>query len=112
MPAIDLALLRSQISMEQVLTLLGFVPRRRYGQWLRGPCPVHQSDRPQSRDFWVDLATHRYRCFKCHSAGRQLDLWAAAHGLSIHAAAVDLCQRLGIAVPRLASRRSSPRASR
>jgi DNA primase len=111
MPAIDLAMLRSQVSIEQVLTLLGFVPSRRNGRWLRGPCPVHQSDRCQSRDFWVDLATNRYRCFKCHSAGRQLDLWAAAHHLSVHAAAEDLCRRLGIAVPWLASSRS-PRASR
>jgi DNA primase len=110
MPAIDLAVLRSQISIELVLTLLGFVPSRRNGRWLRGPCPIHQSGGCRSRDFWVDLAANRYRCFKCHSAGRQLDLWAAAHHLSVHAAAEDLCRRLGIAVPWLASCRS-PRAS-
>jgi DNA primase len=101
MPAIDLAQVRSQISMEQVLTLLGYVPSRRNGSWLRGPCPVHRSARSQSRDFWADLATHRYRCFQCHSAGRQLDLWAAVHGLPIHAAAEDLCCRLCIPVPLL-----------
>jgi len=111
MPAIDLAELRSQVSIEQVLTLLGFVPTRRNGRWLRGPCPVHQSGRHQRREFWVDLATHRYRCFKCHSAGRQLDLWAAAHHLTIHSAAEDLCRRLGIPVPRLACS-PFPRASR
>jgi DNA primase len=107
MPAIDFTRLRSQVSIEQVLTLLGFVPSRRNGHWLRGPCPVHQSDRPQSRDFWVDLTTHRYRCFHCHSAGRQLDLWAAIHQLSVHDAAEDLCRRLGIPVPCLASPRPS-----
>lgn len=111
MPAIDLARLRSQVSIEQVLLLLGFVPSRRNGRWLRGPCPVHRSEHSQSRQFWVDLATHRYRCFKCHSAGRQLDLWAAAHHLSIHAAAEDLCRRLGIAVPWMPIPRF-PRASR
>jgi DNA primase len=108
MPAIDLAMLRSQVTIEQVLTLLGFIPSRRNGRWLRGPCPVHQSSRSQSRDLWVDLATHRYRCFRCHSAGRQLDLWAAAHHLSVHAAAEDLCRRLGIPVPRLTSSQTSP----
>jgi len=108
MPAIDLTKLRSQVSIEQVLTLLGFVPSHRNGHWLRGPCPVHQSSHCQSRDFWVDLTTHRYRCFKCHSAGRQLDLWAAVHDLSVHAAGEDLCQRLGIAVPWLASSRFPP----
>ncbi len=85
-PAIDLAILRSQVPIEQVLTLLGFVPSRRNDRWLRGPCPIHQSGRPQSRDFWVDLATHRYRCFKCHSAGHQLDLWAAADNRIIESA--------------------------
>jgi len=110
MPAIDLAKLRSQVSIEQVLTLLGFVPTRRNGRWLRGPCPVHQSRRPQSREFWADLVTNRYRCFKCHSAGRQLDLWAAANHLSVHAAAEDLCHRLGIEIPWLTSSQS-PRAS-
>ena len=106
MPVIDLAMLRSQVSIEQVLTLVGFVPSSRHGHWLRGPCPVHHSGRPESRDFWVDLTTHRYRCFKCRSAGRQLDLWAAVYRAPIHAAAEDLCRRLGIAVPRLA--RSQP----
>jgi hypothetical protein len=55
---------------------------------------------------------NRYRCFKCHSAGRQLDLWAAAHHLPIHAAAEDLCRRLGIEVPRLAAPRRRSRVSR
>ena len=36
-----------------------------------------------------------------------LDLWAAARHLSVHAAAEDLCRRLGIPAPRLASPRSS-----
>jgi hypothetical protein len=103
MPAIDLAMLRSQVSIEQVLMLLGFAPSRRNGRWLRGPCPVHQAGSSQSRDFWVDLTANRYRCFKCHSTGRQLDLWAAAHHLPIHVAAEDLCRRLAIAVPWLAS---------
>ncbi len=107
MPAIDFTKLRSHVSIEQVLTLLGFVPSRRNGRWLRGPCPIHQSDRAQSRDLWVDLATHRYRCFKCHSAGRQLDLWAAVHHGPVHTAAEDLCRRLGIPVPWLIPSRTS-----
>jgi len=110
MPAIDLAKLRSQVTIEQVLTLLGFVPTRRHGRWLRGPCPIHQSGRRQGREFWADLVSNRYRCFKCHSAGRQLDLWAAANQLPIHAAAETLCRRLGVPVPRIAYSRS-PQAS-
>jgi DNA primase len=106
MPAIDLAKVRSLVSMEQVLTLLNFMPTCRNGHWLRGPCPVHRS-RGSSRVFWVDLATHRYRCFKCHSAGRQLDLWAAVQRLSVHDAAKDLCERLAIPVPWLPCHRPS-----
>jgi len=37
---------------------------------------IHEELR--GRGFSVNLACHRYRCFRCHSAGTQLDLWAAA----------------------------------
>jgi hypothetical protein len=77
------------------------VPGREY---VDGPCIVVKPNGALGRDFWVDLVTNRYRCFKCHSAGRQLDLWAAVHHLNVHAAAEDICCRLGIPVPRLASR--------
>jgi DNA primase len=103
MPAIDLAQVRRQVSMEQVLALLNFTPSRRRGSRLRGPCPVHRSTSPYSRCFWVDLSTHRYRCFHCRSAGRQLDLWATVHGQSVYTAAEDLCNRLGLPIPWLRS---------
>lgn len=106
MSAIDLAQVRSQVSMEQVLALLNFTPSRRRGSCLRGPCPIHPSTAADSRCFWVDLSTHRYRCFRCRSAGRQLDLWAAVHEQSPYAAAKDLCHRLGIPIPRLPSAKS------
>lgn len=103
MAGIDLKQVRSQITMHEVLDLLGFVPVARIGSRLRGPCPIHGASRPQSRSFSANLSCHRYRCFRCHSAGTQLDLWAAVHNLSIHAAAGDLCQRCGIPVPYLNS---------
>ena len=105
MPGIDLKQVREQIPIQQVLDLLGFVPTVRVGGRLRGPCPVHGSSFVRSRVFSVSLVHNRYRCFKCHSAGTQLGLWAAVHGLSIYAAAEDLCQRLNIPVPRLPSHR-------
>lgn len=103
MPGIDFKQVRQQIPIQKVLDLLGFVPIVRVGVRLRGPCPIHRSRFARSRVFSVSLTHHRYRCFKCHSAGTQLDLWAAVHRLSIHAAAEDLCQRLGIPIPWLAS---------
>ena len=103
MAGIDLKQVRSQITIQMVLDLLGFAPVARIGIRLRGPCPIHAASGPQSRSFSVNLRSHRYRCFRCHSAGTQLDLWAAVHGRSIHAAASDLCARCGIPVPYLNS---------
>lgn len=100
MPSIDLHAVRTQIPIQQVLDLLRFKPTARTGPRLRGPCPIHRSQ-PLSRSFSVHLHKGRYRCFKCHSAGSQLDLWMAVTGLGLSAAAKDLCQRLGYPVPRL-----------
>jgi DNA primase len=107
MPRIDLKQVRSQITIQQVLDLLGFVPTAHMGHRLRGPCPIHGNSQPQSRAFSVNRCCHRYRCFRCHSAGTQLDLWAIVHGLSIYAAAGDLCQRLGVPIPYLMTPDSS-----
>ena len=40
MSAIDFAQVRNQVSMEQVLVLLNFVPTSRRGSCLRGRCPM------------------------------------------------------------------------
>jgi len=105
MPGIDLRQVRRDIPIGQVLDLLGFMPTVRCGPRLRGPCPIHGDGHSQNRVFSVHLGCHRYRCFRCHSAGTQLDLWAAVHDLSICAAAGDLCRRLEIPIPYLPSTR-------
>jgi len=112
MPGIDLRQVRREVTIQQVLNLLGFAPTARHGPRLRGPCPIHGDCRPRSRDFSVHLGCHRYRCFCCHSAGTQLDLWAAVHHLSIYAAAEDLCRRLGIPIPYLPSSHISQHSGR
>ena len=108
MPGIDLRQLRARITMQQVLDLLNYVPTARVGFRLRGPCPIHGSRFARSRVFSVSLIHNRYRCFKCHSAGTQLGLWAAVHRLSIYAAAEDLCRRLDMPIPWLPSHRPPP----
>ncbi len=40
MPGIDYHQLRQQVSMPQVLGLIGFQATRRRGPQLRGPCPI------------------------------------------------------------------------
>ncbi len=41
MAGIDFRMLRCEVGIAKVLRLLGFVPSRRHGPQLRGPCPVH-----------------------------------------------------------------------
>ena len=49
--------------------------------------------------FSVNVTLERYYCHRCHRHGHQLELWAAATGLPLHQAAVDLCATLGHDVP-------------
>ena len=99
MPGVDFRVLRREITMEQVLDQLGFVPASRSGHQWHGPCPVHGSTSAGSRSLSVNLETGRYYCHKCKSHGNQLELWAAVHQLQIHEAAIDLCRALGRDVP-------------
>jgi DNA primase len=99
MPAIDFAELRRQVRLGQVLDLLGFAPVSRWGAQLRGPCPVHGAARPRSRVFSAHLEHHCWHCFRCGASGNALDLWLAVTHQPIYAGALDLCRRLGLAVP-------------
>lgn len=99
MPGIDFARLRAEITMEQVLDRLGFKPVARFGDQLRGPCPVHGSSCARSRTFSVNLRSRCYYCHKCRTHGNQLELWAAVNDLPIYEAALDLCRAIGHPVP-------------
>jgi DNA primase len=92
MPGIDYRQLRQQITMSQVLSLLGFQPTSRHGPQLRGPCPIPVCRSASDRSFSVHLTRQVYHCFACRSRGNALDLWVAIRDLPIHQAALDLCQ--------------------
>jgi DNA primase len=99
-PGVDFDRVRTEITMEQVLSLLGFRPSTRSGVQWYGSCPLHESGPGRRRHlFSVNLAIGRYSCHRCGSRGNQLELWAAAARLPLHRAAVDLCRRLGHDVP-------------
>jgi DNA primase len=98
-PGIHFAEVRAQITMAEVLDLLGFVPSSISGAHVRGPCPLHRSGKGRSRSFSAHLERQVYRCFRCGSFGNQLDLYAAAKGLTIFAAAVKLCEQLHREIP-------------
>jgi len=99
MPGIDFRQLRLLVSMRDVLDLLGWQGRTRRREQLRGPCPLHGSRSPTSRCFAVHLGKRVYHCFRCGASGNALDLYAAATGVPIYPAALELCGRLGQAVP-------------
>jgi DNA primase len=99
MPGVRFQEVRARVSMVQVLELLGFVVKEASGDEVRGACPVHRSKSPRSRSFSANLKKRVYRCFRCGSAGNHLELYAAVTQQSLYAAAVDLCERVGCAVP-------------
>jgi putative transposase len=103
-PAIDFDAVRAAITMAAVLGLLGFQATHQRGAQQRGPCPLHGSTSGTSRCFSANLNDHIFHCFKCGRSGNALDLWAAANRLTIYDAAIDLCQRLHIPLPILASK--------
>src|SRR5262245_58156224 len=100
-PAIDFAAVRAALTIAQVLALLGFTPRSDHAGQQRGACPLHGATPGTARCFSVNTQAHTCHCFTCGRSGNALDLWAAANRLSIYDAAVDLCQRLNIPLPRL-----------
>jgi putative transposase len=114
-PAIDFAAVRDAIPIAQVLMLLGFTPRSDHAGQQRGACPLHGSTHGTARCFSVNTNAHLFHCFKCNRSGNALDLWALTNRLSIYDAALDLCQRLNIALPILApptaNREEAPVAS-
>jgi DNA primase len=76
--SIDFGMVRCQIGMEAVLSLLGFTCSQRRGDQVCGPCPLHEPRSAHSRSFSSHLERNVYHCFRCGSRGNQLDLWAAA----------------------------------
>jgi DNA primase len=113
MPGIDFREARARLPLAAVLQLLGFVPRARAGDQVRGPCPMHGSRSPSSRSFAAHLGRGVWHCFRCGAGGNALDLGVALTRQPLHAAVRDLCARLGRDVPWLPRPRAAqpmPRA--
>ena len=108
MPGIDFALLRQQISLTQVLDLIGFTATTRRGPQWRGPCPVHKSASPRSRSFAAHVEKNCWHCFRCGAGGNALDLYLAVTKLPVYEGALELCTRLRLPVPRRACTAVAP----
>ena len=100
MAGIDFTLLRRQLTLTQVLELVGFTATTRRGPQLRGPCPVHGSMSPQSRSFAAHLDKQCWQCFRCGAGGNALDLYLAVTRLPVYEGALELCARLHLPAPR------------
>ena len=93
--SVDYAYLREQITIEQVLSHLGYLDRLRgAGAERRGPCPLHDATREPSRSFSVNITKHVFNCChpECNAHGNALDLWAMAHQLTLYEAALHLAK--------------------
>ena len=94
MPGINFQQLRAEISMAEVLELLGFIATNGSGDQRYGPCPLNPTTAQRDRHFSVNLKSGRFFCRECRRFGDQLDLWAAASEQPLYDAAVDLYNRL------------------
>ena len=104
MPGIDFRQLRAEVTMAEVLELLGFAIVTRSGDQVRGACPLHERTKAgKHRVFSANLARNTFQCFKCGACGNHLDLWAKATKKPIYAAALDLCARLNKEPPALST---------
>jgi putative transposase len=92
---LDIAALRREVSIEEVLGHLGYLdPLRGPGPQRRGPCPLHDAPSDRHRSFSVHLGKGVFRCFhpECQAQGNTLDLWAAYHRLPLGQAAQSLAE--------------------
>lgn len=92
---LDLAALRREVSIEQVLRQLGYLDSLRgSGPQRRGPCPLHDAPSDRYQSFSVHLGKGVFQCFHadCQAKGNTIDLWAAYHRLQIGQAAESLAQ--------------------
>ena len=100
---VDFRELKSRVSIIEVLELMDWRPVKKSAGQLRGPCPVHCSTSENSQTFVVTPSKNAWKCFKCDSGGNQLDLAASYFKIdatNIVWVAVQLCEQLGIEVPR------------
>ena len=95
---VDFAHLKRQLPLARVLDQLGLTPRLRgSGPQRRCACPLHRGD-ARGRTFSVNLDANVWQCVatECGRRGDVIDLWAAAQGLSLRAAALELVQTFGL----------------
>lgn len=100
-PLIDYSELRSQVSMADVLTQIGY-PLNPAAAQFRGKCPLHDPSVGRGKPFSVSFKRDVFRCFEssCQKQGNVLDFWSHYRGLPLYEAALDLAQTFQIPIPK------------
>jgi hypothetical protein len=93
MKGIDYRRIRATIDTADVLKLIGFTPKRRLGDELRGLCPLCRQTRGRGT-FAVNTRKGVGQCFGCGQKGNTLELYVKASGKRLYEASIDLCRRL------------------
>jgi len=78
-----------QVSLQQVMELLGYDLGGRQLDVFSGRCPL-TCDRDVRRVCRFDLAANRWRCRRCRASGDQLDLYAIRRATTLTRAAAEL----------------------
>jgi len=71
---LDFRAIKARVTMEDVLTLIGWKPLKKTRDQWRGPCPFC-SDKPRSDVFSVNLVKKCFQCFRCRRAGNHIELF-------------------------------------
>jgi hypothetical protein len=96
---VDFSYLKEQLSIEEVLRELGyFDDLKGRGDERRGPCPIHKSQKRNSRSFAANLKRNIFKCRSpdCNAAGNALELWMALTEQPLYEAAIDVAQTLDL----------------
>ena len=91
---VDFKAIKQAVTIVQVLDYYG-VKLKKSGRELRGRCPIHQGEGPDT--FHVSTDKNAFHCFSCQAKGNVLDLVAAMEKCSVRDAGLKLQQWFNLA---------------
>src|SRR5258707_1029381 len=88
---VDFKAVKAAVTMQMVLDRYGINDLGRYGDELRGPCPIHKG-KARTKHLTVNLRKNAFKCFfvGCDAAGNVLDFVAEMENCSVRDAALIL----------------------
>ena len=90
-PYIDFGKIREQISLEEVLRLIGYTFLVKTKWRCYGRCPLHCCAASRAASFY--LPKNLWFCHRCKQGGNQLDLYLRVRNMNEYDAVLDLLRR-------------------